>query len=390
MSRFDSVFDNISMTETEKNSIRDKIAGLYKDQDARNASDTADHAHSSRKKKSNVSRGLKIAAASVAVLAAVTGVCAANPTLASHIPVFRHIFAQVETENTIYQGNYSQKSETASDPAGAYKTRIGDIKIQVREVYSDGSSVYASLKITKKDGGFDRMEGSDLSIFGYQKLDGKKREFSEQLVQGHVVDDNTFIGMTKFDIFRDDLQTATLKLNIYRIKYSEYMDAVKQEDTKQTPGSVDRNGQRAVHTVDIGGYVSDTAAALNVRIPYTVDRKNIQKYKISEKNKNYTIDHITVSDEQVVIYRTGNVDFIIFDQDGKDITLRMTGYPDDAGVAYLLSGTESKKLSSIHVYAFTTDDQGQEKCKEVRNAESGQMEQKAEQLCDKKYVVDTK
>lgn len=133
-------------------------------------------------------------------------ICAANPALASKLPILGRIFANVERK-VVFSGDYSSKAQST------YKTAEDNgLKMTASEIYCDGSSAYISflIKNSKSFGEvaslYSGAEGPLTHQFLYTEgnwgigVDGQKKQLMNNHIEGTQVDKNAFEGMIKLDL----------------------------------------------------------------------------------------------------------------------------------------------------------------------------------------------
>ncbi len=110
------------------------------------------------KKKQHWGTGVKVAAAALAVVVSGGVFGVANPAVASKIPVIGHIFERVE-QKAVYPGEYANKQTLSEKDQTDEKLVAEDqnIKLTASEVYSDGLSVYVSLKAESEGYDFSKI-----------------------------------------------------------------------------------------------------------------------------------------------------------------------------------------------------------------------------------------
>lgn len=120
----------------------------------------------------NLRTMVKAAAIAGAVIIAGSTACYTNPAFAEKIPILGSIFEQVE-DNVLYSGKYSkevhiknlQTEETTLD-GKIYSATSSGTTITASEIYSDGYSVYLTVKIESENGGFNSTTSHFTTRFG--------------------------------------------------------------------------------------------------------------------------------------------------------------------------------------------------------------------------------
>lgn len=302
-----------------------------------------------------------------------------QPAIAKKIPILNSIFAMVEEQSLLCPGKYSEKSQKVdsknSNTEGIYKASANQIEIEASEIYSDGSSVYMSARIKKENGDFGQLEKYGMSekksenlitIKGYTQVEGceEKCEFTGYDFEGKNVNDNTFAGMVKFNIFHDELTEGILNIDIYQIVY-------QVNPTGEWGGSKD---------VYVDG-------SWKLKIPFKVDTDSVKKYHVSKSTKDCEIDHVSVSDEQIAVYSKKNYGIQAFDQDGKEIQSYHSGTDADRYmITFPLDKQTRRNLSKINIYAFSRTEDGLDRAM-MSMFDSGK-ETVAKKLSDLSVVID--
>lgn len=306
--------------------------------------------------------------------------CYHNPVLASKFPLIGTIFWQVE-DNVSYSGVYSNfeqlsdnnQKETAGEEMeqDLYCTSSNGIKITASEIYSDGFSVYITMKIESEAGGFETISsyvnGTNFMYIGsfefeskYQ-MDGETEQLSRtnRVLEGNVIDDFTFIGMLKLDRKAYSKEGGTITLDLHSLSY----------DNKETNKVVKMRGE------------------WNLTLPFIVDCTQSKEFEVNKVNEDGCgIEKVVVTPYQVVILGkevhlkdskedapSDLVVYKVFNQDGEELQ-------DEFSSAELaLYRVQKKKIKTLSIYAcygleslellnFTTED-SQDKVKKLAKFE---------------------
>ena len=110
-----------------------------------------------------IKKGVAAAAAVAVVFVGIVGIGYFNPVLAAKIPLIGRIFERIE-EKVVYSGDYTEKSSvlTKEDVTGnldTFEYSVSDkgVTLTASEVYCDGYSVFAAVKIEANDADFTHI-----------------------------------------------------------------------------------------------------------------------------------------------------------------------------------------------------------------------------------------
>ena len=128
-------------------------------------------------------------------------------------------------------GEYSDKAEILSKedadgtvPADSkYTVQDAGVTITASEIYCDGLSVFVTAEIDVEQGGLDNIPGNIMYLQGGWKLSGSEEEnmLMNNNLEGHIVDDHTFVGMMKLDLEEQNLQEGVLELQFSMVGYDD-------------------------------------------------------------------------------------------------------------------------------------------------------------------------
>lgn len=147
--------------------------------------------------KKNKMKSRKKAAAGLGAAAAILlfGVflCISNPTLAAKIPLIGHIFEQLQKEYG-YSGDYTKVKEDLTDA----KT-VDGVTVTLSEIYCNGQGLYLTLRIESEEEIpelLDRFQCETIEKYSFNP----KEQRDDPLIDGKYVDQNTYIGIMRFDL----------------------------------------------------------------------------------------------------------------------------------------------------------------------------------------------
>lgn len=147
--------------------------------------------------KKNKMKNRKKAAAGLGAAAAILlfGVflCISNPTLAAKIPLIGHIFEQLQKEYG-YSGDYTKVKEDLTDA----KT-VDGVTVTLSEIYCNGQGLYLTLRIESEEEIpelLDRFQCETIEKYSFNP----KEQRDVPLIDGKCVDQNTYIGIMRFDL----------------------------------------------------------------------------------------------------------------------------------------------------------------------------------------------
>lgn len=237
----------------------------------------------------------------IVFLAGGTIFCYTNPAIASKLPLIGTIFWQVEdqvsfpgvysdvhilSENDLSKNNLKE-SENEIMQEKEYSVISNDITITASEIYYDGYSVYLTVKIEDTKGRFKNIynyESCSIYMWGENESGssykiGKEKEvlFSRTniMLEGKVIDYNTYIGMLKLDR-KDYLEEAgEVNLNLDVLSY-------ENNDTKT---------------------ITELEGEWNLTIPYTINTECSKVIEVNQVNKNQLgVKKVIVTPYQLVVF----------------------------------------------------------------------------------------
>lgn len=155
-----------------------------------------------------------------------------NPAFAEDVPVLREIFKffEINKEDNpmLHKNNLSQHTTELG-----ITTEDKGIKITTEEVVYDGEYVYISYKVESErvfpyktktylvnDNGVEKYETKDIDFMWLEQKaiinDSKQELYSSNHLGGMIVDDNTFIGIVKYQVpnLDDGTKPESFEVNI--------------------------------------------------------------------------------------------------------------------------------------------------------------------------------
>lgn len=241
--------------------------------------------------------------AAVAALAMMSGVVLTGGTaLASKIPFLGRIFEEVEQLH-FFSGDYDDKAqlvETTEDT----EIKCEGIKVTASEVYSDGFSVYVTAEVVVEEGGLNNIPGDierkTLYMMGSYQLEGNNcvYDMGNDNLYGKIVDDHTFIGMTKLDLEDVYVQDGVLNWNLSMIGYDDVTMA-------------EENG--IAHRIE---------GEWNLSLPFSVDTKDTKTVEVDYSENEIVLDKVVVTPYQLAVFTElpeadRIVHVVAFNQDGE-------------------------------------------------------------------------
>ena len=185
--------------------------------------DTLNMVGVSRRHHSNM--WLKVASVALAVVVAGSIFCVSNPTLAAKLPVIGNIFSLVE-KNVSYSGNYSNNHTLVADGKKDEKLTAEDqgVKLTASEVYSDGLSVFVTIKMDSQKYDFSKLlkyvatGGQSVTMmtsYG-NNTESTKGDYDIPL-EGKSEGKSSFIGMMKFEKGEYSVKDGYLNVKVNEI-----------------------------------------------------------------------------------------------------------------------------------------------------------------------------
>ena len=223
----------------------------------------------------------KMITAAACVLLAFGVLFVSNFAAASNLPIIGNIFKKVQNQ-VIYSGDYrNQKIVNADKNENAiYSAQDQDIKLTVSEVYSDGFSIFATMKMEAQKYDFSKVKVTKNGIRAINLVasygvnhDVDPYEY-ELLLDGKNEGKNAFIGIVKFD--KADTSAENGNVNILVKNISIFHEGEEGEIIQ---------------------------GEWKLKIPYETDRENIKEIPIGEKtNDGLTIEKLFISPYQMVVF----------------------------------------------------------------------------------------
>lgn len=323
----------------------------------------------------------KMAVATAAVVVLFGAVMASNPAMASNLPFVGSIFQKVE-KDVIYSGDYSKKhtlravkqnSKNDVQNAGSneklcYSAKDQGIKLTFSEVYSDGFSIYATVKMETEKydltrAGLTREGRQALNMATSYGVNCEAGPYDYDLIlDGKSQGKNTFIGMMKFDKANNSADQGVVNISIKNI----YMEIDRGEDTEDA-------------MID---------GSWKFKIPYETDEEKSKEIAVSKKiTDRLEIKKLFVSPYQLVVFSDiaeGRLDqdgaaYAIFDQDGKVIEFQEIG-DAEGGLERDIYALQGRQVSQVHIYVT----QNEKNAVKIRQAKT---EKEAKKLSEKDFTI---
>ena len=312
-------------------------------------------------------RVLKAATAAACVLLAVGAVLVSNSAFASSLPIIGGIFEKVQNQ-VIYSGNYSNKKPVDTDKEkkgeAIYFAQDQDIKLTVSEVYSDGFSIFATMKMESQKYDFSTVEvrsdgrqAINLSTSYGVNEDVGSYDY-ELLLDGKNEGKNAFIGMVKFD--KADASSESGNVNILVRNISIFSEGEGDEEIIE--------GQ------------------WKLKIPYETDQENVREIPVGEGMRDgLTVEKLFLSPYQLVVFSNVPEDkpfyeTAIFDQNGERLSFEEIGDKWDELESEIFS-LQGRELSKIHIYVTQNEDN-------MVKMHQAKTEEEAGKLSEKDFVVE--
>lgn len=312
-------------------------------------------------------RFLKAVTAAACVLVAVGAVLVSNSAFASSLPIIGGIFEKVQNQ-VIYSGNYSNKRsvDTDADVKGEaiYSAQDQDIKLTVSEVYSDGFSIFATMRMESQKYDFSTVE---VETDGRQAINlatsyGVNEDVGpydyELLLDGKNEGKNAFIGMVKFDKAEASSESGNVNILVRNI-------------------SIFREEEGDPEIIE---------GQWKLQIPYEADQENVREIPVGEETKDgLTVEKLFLSPYQLVVF--SNVpegkpfyETAVFDQNGERLSFEEIGDKKDELESEIFS-LQGRELSKIHLYVTQNKDN-------MVKMHQAATEAEAEKLSEKDFVVE--
>ncbi len=360
------------------------------------------------KKKKHWGIGVKVAAAALAVVVSGGVFGVTNPAVASKIPVIGHIFERVE-QKAVYPGEYANKQTLSEKDQTDEKLVAEDqnIKLTASEVYSDGLSVYVSLKAESEKYDFSKIEKMSednaqvVQLMTSWKFDeplSEKEQDFDLLLSGENDGNHAFIGIVKFDREEISNQGGTVNLRIKGIGLEQNQELKMVDGTweLEIPFTVDEDaGKEIVVDEKIDQkfavkkvFVSPYQVCVLSDVPYTMPYANMTDDEIiaegfGKEGKTYSdSEKASLCDEVRKAKEYQYYEMAIFNQDGEKIQFQEVWDTDETLQKDFFS-VNGKKISRLHIYVTENEDQMFELIK-------AKTEEQAKKISEHDFVVDVK
>ncbi|MFQ7549730.1 MAG: DUF4179 domain-containing protein [Blautia marasmi] len=287
---------------------------------------------------------MKYTAVAAAAAITVTTICFADPAFAAKIPILGQIFKQIQQQST-FSGEYSDKAEILSKedadgtvPADSkYTVQDAGVTITASEIYCDGLSVFVTAEIDVEQGGLDNIPGNIMYLQGGWKLSGSEEEnmLMNNNLEGHIVDDHTFVGMMKLDLEEQNLQEGVLELQFSMVGYDDKNEA-------------DAEDISASHKIQ---------GVWSLELPFTADTEAVQEIPVNKEENGYRLDKVFLSPYQVIAYTdVPYTENEVSREEYESVMREKTGGSDDFGITYEeYVEQNSKTYSQCNTIIFNQD-----------------------------------
>lgn len=355
---------------------------------------------------------VKAASVAVAVVVAGSVFCVSNPTLAAKIPIIGNIFGQVE-KNVSYSGDYSNKQTLVASEKQDEKLIAEDqgVKLTASEVYSDGFSVFVTMKIDSEKYDFSKLPKAVST--GRQQVDlmssyGNNTQSSKEdydiMLEGRNEGKNSFIGMMKFEKGEYSLKDGYMSVKVKEIDIEgqgklgvvDGMARVKGSWNLKIPYTVDSNQSKEVavnKTAPKGTkieklFVSPYQVAVLSKAVSTKPYVNVSK---EDFEKNYKQDYVKDStdeckityDEFMNLEEKKYFEYALFNQDGDKLEWQELGDSEDGKQDTDMFSVKGKKVTKLHIFIT-------EKENNMFRLIKAKTEKKAKEVSEFDFVVDLK
>ena len=372
--------------------------------------DTLNMVGVSRRHHSNM--WLKVASVALAVVVAGSIFCVSNPTLAAKLPVIGNIFSLVE-KNVSYSGNYSNNHTLVADGKKDEKLTAEDqgVKLTASEVYSDGLSVFVTIKMDSQKYDFSKLlkyvatGGQSVTMmtsYG-NNTESTKGDYDIPL-EGKSEGKSSFIGMMKFEKGEYSVKDGYLNVKVNEI-FIEGQGKLGNEDglvkvkgkwNLKIPYTVDTNKSKEIvvnKTAPKGTqikkiFVSPYQAAVFTkpasRKPYAnVSKDDFEKnYKKNYVKKDTGECKITY-DEFINLEEKNYFEYGVFDQDGNKLQFQEVGDRVIENLDTDMFSVNGKKVTKLHIFIT-------EKEENMFSLIKAKTEKKAKEVSEFDFVVDLK
>lgn len=340
---------------------------------------------------------MKAAAVAAAFVILFGTVMVSNPALASNLPFVENIFEKVE-KKVIYSGEYSREKTLKMDNEEkfVYSAEDQGIKFTVSEVYSDGFSVFATMKMESPKYDFrkagltrDGRQSINLATSYGINCDAGPYDY-DLLLDGKNEGKNAFIGMVKFD-----KEAVSAENGVVNIAIKNIMITLEgQEDEEFVDGNWEfslpfKTDQENSREISVNKKISDGLTIEKLFIsPYQLvvfsDVGDCRPY--ADMTDEEISDALRGMKDAEVIEEVRNFvdkeyyEYAIFDQDGKVIPFeRVSGIESEGGTdIYALQG---RNVSQVHIYIT-------QKEKNMSKMHQAETERMAKKLSEQDFVID--
>lgn len=308
-------FDNMIQGLRKETKVPDEVWTKYTET-LSNLPDQTENRRSDKK------HWMKYTAVAAAAAITVTTICFADPAFAAKIPILGQIFKQIQQQST-FSGEYSDKAEILSKedadgtvPADSkYTVQDAGVTITASEIYCDGLSVFVTAEINVEQGGLDNIPGNIMYLQGGWKLSGSEEEnmLMNNNLEGHIVDDHTFVGMMKLDLEEQNLQEGVLELQFSMVGYDDKNEA-------------DAEDISASHKIQ---------GVWSLELPFTADTEAVQEIPVNKEENGYRLDKVFLSPYQVIAYTdVPYTENEVSREEYESVMREKTGGSDDFGITY--------------------------------------------------------
>lgn len=222
-------------------------------------------------------------AAVAAMLAMCSGVVLmSGSVLAAEIPFLGKIFEAVENLH-FFPGNYHDKSQVLEQTESTQAESEG-IKITASEIYSDGFSVYVTVEIIVEEGGLNNIPGDiahkSMYLMGNCQIEGSDTvfEMENDNLYGTIVDDHTFIGMTKLNLGDVRVEEGVLNWKLSTIGYDD--------ETME----------------EVNGISHRIEGEWSLSLPFSVDVDDKNTVEVNYSKNGYKLEKVVVTPYQVAAF----------------------------------------------------------------------------------------
>lgn len=355
---------------------------------------------------------IKVASIALAVITAGSVFCVSNPTLAAKIPIIGNIFKQVE-KNVSYSGSYNNKQTLVKDDTKDEKLIAEDqgIKLTASEVYSDGFSVFVTIKMDSKDYDFSKVpkvavtKGQSISLMASYGNSNEEEVYNYDVpLEGKNEGKNSFIGMMKFEkgqysekdgffnvkvkeLFIEGQGSKGDADGLVRVKGNWKLKIPYTVDSKQSKEiAVNMTAPKGtkVEKVFVSPYQVAVLTKSVSRKPYA----NVSKEDFEKKyKKDYVKDstgECKITYEMFINQEEKNYyEYAVFDQDGNPLQFQEIGDIVTENLDVDLFSVNGKKVTKLHIYMTEKEDN-------MFYLIKAKTEKKAKKLSEIDFVVDLK